>query len=136
MSKDIFIKKYFCVVNGVLYQKSGTINAPIARKEDSIIERCVNDDGDVAITHYSVKKEFSNMSLLDIKLQTGRTHQIRVHMAHIGHSSVGDTLYGTDSKLINRQALHAYSVTFIHPVTKETIHLIADLPEDISSLIN
>jgi len=136
MHNNIFEKNYIAVVNGILNKKSGTINAPIARKENSIIERCIKDDGDTAITHYSVEKEFSNMSLLKIKLQTGRTHQIRVHMSYIGHPIIGDTLYGTTSNIINRQALHAYSIKFIHPITKETIHIIADIPKDISSIIN
>jgi len=137
MKENRFHKEYIAVCEGIFNEKSSIINANISRKENSIIERCITiQGGDTAITHYSVEKEFSNMSLLKIKLQTGRTHQIRVHMSYIGHPIIGDTLYGTTSNIINRQALHAYSIKFIHPITKETIHIIADIPKDISSIIN
>ncbi len=111
--------------------RSGTINVPIARKENSIIERCVDVNGDTAITHYNVLKNDFDYSLVYCLLETGRTHQIRVHLSYIGHPIVGDTLYGTESNLINRQALHAYRVSFIHPITKENVTYIADLPHDI-----
>lgn len=114
--------------------RSGTINVPIARKENSIIERCVDVNGDTAITHYNVLKNNFDYSLVYCLLETGRTHQIRVHLSYIGHPIVGDTLYGTESNLINRQALHAYRVSFIHPITKEKVTYIADLPHDINVL--
>ena len=136
MNNHTFEKNYIAIVEGILSKKHGTINAPIARKENSIIERCVNSTGDTAITKYQVLKEFSNMSLIHISLQTGRTHQIRVHMAYIGHPILGDTLYGNASTLINRQALHAYNVKFIHPITKKYINLKAPLSADISKNIN
>lgn len=111
--------------------RSGTINAPIARKENSIIERCVRDDGDSSITHYEVIKSNMDTSLLKLNLETGRTHQIRVHLAYLGHPIIGDTLYGRESDLINRQALHAYRVQFIHPITKLPVEYIADIPSDM-----
>lgn len=114
--------------------RSGTINVPIARKENSIIERCVDVNGDTAITHYNVLKNDFDYSLVYCLLETGRTHQIRVHLSYIGHPIVGDTLYGTESNLINRQALHAYRVSFIHPITKENVTYVADLPQDINVL--
>lgn len=114
--------------------RSGTINFPIARKENSIIERCVDLNGDTAITHYNVLKNNFNYSLVYCLLETGRTHQIRVHLSYIGHPILGDTLYGKESNLINRQALHAYKVSFIHPITKENVTYIADLPNDIKIL--
>lgn len=114
--------------------RSGTINFPIARKENSIIERCVDSNGDTAITHYNVLKSNLNYSLVYCLLETGRTHQIRVHLSYIGHPILGDTLYGKESNLINRQALHAYKVSFIHPITKENVTYIADLPKDINIL--
>ncbi len=135
MNKHSFKKNYIAVVNGILDKKHDVVNAPISRKENSIIERCVKKDGDIAITEYYVIKEFDNMSLLYISLQTGRTHQIRVHMQYIGHSIVGDSLYGANSILINRQALHACKVNFIHPVTGEHMNIEANLPNDISKLI-
>lgn len=129
-------KEYLAIAKGVLESKSGTLNFPIARKEGSIIERTVSSDGDSAITHYDVVKEFNNLSLVHIVLETGRTHQIRVHFSHIGHPILGDTLYGSPSELINRQALHSYKLTFIHPVTKKVVSLEAPLPNDIKNIIN
>ena len=129
-------KEYLAIAKGILESKSDTLNFPIARKEGSIIERTVSSDGDSAITHYDVVKEFNNLSLVHIVLETGRTHQIRVHFSHIGHPILGDTLYGSPSKLINRQALHSYKLTFIHPVTKKVVSLEAPLPNDIKNIIN
>ena len=135
MKSKQFVKKYIAVVNGNLDNSVGTINAPIARKEGSIIERCVNSNGDNAITHYKVLKRTANYDIVECILETGRTHQIRVHFAHIGHSLLGDTLYGTHSDLIKRQALHSYEVDFIHPITKQNVKYIADFPEDLKNLL-
>ena len=129
-------KEYLAIVEGILESKSDTLNFPIARKEGSIIERTVSSDGDSAITHYEVVKEFNNLSLVHIILGTGRTHQIRVHFSYIGHPILGDTLYGSPSELINRQALHSYKLTFIHPVTKKVLSLEVPLPNDIEGIIN
>ena len=136
MKTNEFKKEYLAIAKGILESKSGTLNFPIARKEGSIIERTVSSDGDSAITHYDVVKEFNNLSLVHIVLETGRTHQIRVHFSYIGHPILGDTLYGSPSKLINRQALHSYKLTFIHPVTKKVVSLEAPLPNDIKNIIN
>lgn len=136
MKTNEFKKEYLAIAKGILESKSGTLNFPIARKEGSIIERTVSSDGDSAITHYDVVKEFNNLSLVHIVLETGRTHQIRVHFSHIGHPILGDTLYGSPSELINRQALHSYKLTFIHPVTKKELILESSLPNDIKNIIN
>lgn len=136
MQTNEFKKEYLAIAKGILESKSGTLNFPIARKEGSIIERTVSSDGDSAITHYDVVKEFNNLSLVHIVLETGRTHQIRVHFSHIGHPILGDTLYGSPSELINRQALHSYKLTFIHPVTKKELILESSLPNDIKNIIN
>lgn len=137
MNLNTFEKKYLAIVSGSLDKKKGTILAPIARKENSIIERCVSIHGQTAITHYEVLKEFKTYSLVQCTLETGRTHQIRVHMAHIGNPLLGDTLYGSQVQdLINRQALHSYKMKFIHPVTKQEIILEAPLPNDIKNLIH
>lgn len=129
-------KEYLAIAKGILESKSDTLNFPIARKEGSIIERTVSSDGDSAITHYDIVKEFNNLSLVHIVLETWRTHQIRVHFSYIGHPILGDTLYGSPSELINRQALHSYKLTFIHPVTKKVLSLEATLPNDIKNIIN
>ena len=135
MKSKEFIKKYIAVVNGNLDNLEGTINAPIARKEGSIIERWVSETGDIAITHYKVLKRKTDFDIVECILETGRTHQIRVHFAYLGHSLLSDTLYGTSSSLINRQALHAYKVEFTHPLSKKKVKYIATVPEDLNKLM-
>ena len=136
MKTDEFKKEYLALVNGSLSKKEQIILSPISRNENSIIERCVAANGSKAITIVELLKNFDNYSLIKCILKTGRTHQIRVHMQFIKHPILGDTLYGVPSDLINRQALHAYKICFIHPITKEKINIIAELPEDIKKLIN
>ena len=135
MSDKTFQKEYLCFVDGILKQKIGSINLPIARKNGSIIERCIDkNNGHPSITHYEVIREFQNYSLVQCKLETGRTHQIRVHMQAIGHPIIGDTLYGNKAPFIDRQALHSYQIQCIHPVTKEKLNFIAELPKDMKVL--
>ena len=128
-----FKKTYLAIVDGILEKKEDIINAPIARKLPSIIEREVSNNGQEAITEYKVIKENKdkNISMLEIILKTGRTHQIRVHMKYIGHPILGDTLYSVESSLINRQALHSYKVSFIHPFTNMEMNIEAPLPTDM-----
>ena len=135
MKNDSFKKDYLCIVNGILEDKEGIINLPISRKQGSIIERTININGKSSITNYKVIKEYDNYSLVQCNLKTGRTHQIRVHMEAISHPILGDSLYSTKSNLINRQALHSYKITCIHPVTKEKLIFIANLPQDMNILI-
>lgn len=135
MKSKQFIKEYIAICNGVFENSSGTINAPISRKNDSIIERCINPNGDIAITHYEVLQSTDTYSVVKCILETGRTHQIRVHMAHIGHPLLGDTLYGSSSSLISRQALHACRINFVHPITGNKLKFSAPLPTDFKSLI-
>lgn len=135
MKNNQFKKEYLAVCNGSFNEKSGTINLPISRKENSIIERCISLNGQTSITHYTVLKEFNNYSLVKCMLETGRTHQIRVHMSAIGHPLIGDSLYGSISDLIDRQALHCYNLQFVHPVYNNTLNFYGDLPFDFKIFI-
>ena len=135
MKSNTFEKEYIALVDGIIDKKEQIINAPIARKEDSIIERCVNSNGDTAITEIELIRNFDSYSMIKCTLKTGRTHQIRVHTSHIGHPILGDDLYGQKSQKINRQALHSYKISFIHPINKEKIEIQTELPEDIKKLI-
>ena len=137
MKNNIFHKEYIAICDGKFEEQKGVIDAPIARKENSIIERCIDENGDIAITEYEVMSYNyeKNYSIVKCVLKTGRTHQIRVHMQYIGHSLLGDTLYGNPSNLINRQALHAYRTSFIQPVSNLNVNYIAPIPSDMESLI-
>ena len=135
MANNLLKKDYLCLVDGFFKEKSGSIDLPISRKQGSIIEREVNQNGKKSVTHYTVLNEFDNYSLVHCILETGRTHQIRVHMQAIGHPILGDTLYGKKSDLISRQALHSSKTECIHPVTKNKLTFIAKLPDDIQRLI-
>ena len=134
MNNNIFKKEYIAIVTGHLKEKSGVINLPIARKENSIIERCISEKGQNAITKYEVFKELDSISVVKCFLETGRTHQIRVHFMAIGHPLIGDSLYGSKSSLINRQALHCYSISFVHPITKEVLNITCNLPKDMENI--
>lgn len=130
-------KIYMAVVHGSFENDEGIIDLPIDRPSWESIKREVTKSGQNAVTHYRVVEKLKDAALLQIRLETGRTHQIRVHMSHIGHPVVGDTLYGTsdDTELILRQALHAYTLEFYHPRSGQKLSVKADLPEDIKNLI-
>lgn len=134
--KNRMIKReYLCIVSGTPAQ-NGTIEAPIARKEGSILERIVDPiNGETAITHFHRLCTYEKLSLLSVSLQTGRTHQIRVHMKHIGHPLPGDFLYNPDFSKIKRQSLHSARLSFIHPITKKTLTFYAPLPVDMKQLM-
>lgn len=130
-------KEYIAIINGI-FSGNGIIDLPIGRKNGSIIERCIDyENGDSAITEYEVIKNISeyNLSIVKCTLMTGRTHQIRVHLANKLSPILGDTLYGSTSNLINRQALHSYHLRLIHPINKKVVDIYAPIPEDISNII-
>lgn len=125
---------YEAFVHGAVSEEEGTITAPIGRKKDSIIEREVTDAGQYACTHYKVKHIYSLFTHIQLRLETGRTHQIRVHMKHIGHPLLGDDLYGGLRDLIQRQALHCREITFFHPVDHREMTFASPLPEEMTKL--
>lgn len=131
------IRRCYLAAASGLVPPEGVIDAPIARTCDSTIERCVDfERGDSARTHYRTLyyNRDTDCSLVELRLETGRTHQIRVHMKHIGHPLPGDFLYNPDYRLIGRQALHSWQLDFIHPIKKEPLHFKAPLPEDMRRL--
>ena len=126
MQERTFRKEYLAIATGIFDKKSGIIDASIARKEGSIIERCIDENGQIAKTKYEVIKENGNNSIVRCELLTGRTHQIRVHMAYIGHPLLGDTLYGEKSDLIDGQALHCYKLAFLHPILHKKVEFVSN----------
>ena len=125
-----FKREYQAIIEGCLTPPDGLIDAPIARALPSIILRKVSSDGQPARTHYRTIKQGSGLSLIELELETGRTHQIRVHMAHLGHPLLGDDLYGGNMDYIQRQALHAFRLSFKHPMTGENLIITAPPPAD------
>ncbi|MBB6697463.1 RluA family pseudouridine synthase [Clostridium algidicarnis] len=132
-----FKKYYRAVVHGSFENEFGTIDLPIYYPGEEFIKRVVDDRGQQSVTHYKVIKRYAEATLLELLLETGRTHQIRVHLEHMGHPIYGDELYSIydDSEIIKRQALHAYALEFPHPRTGNIIRLKSDIPEDIKSLM-
>ena len=128
-------KEYVAIAQGKLSRLEGTIDQPLIRVPGSIISRKVHPDGQRAVTHYRVIEQFDDFSLVSIRLETGRTHQIRVHFAYIGHPLEGDTLYGGRTKYINRHALHCGKLSFIRPDDGVPITLFSPFPEDMARLI-
>ena len=131
-------RTYLAIVEGIIPEE-GTIDLPIARKEDSIIERCVDGSrGECAITHYrrisTTCLDGCEYSLVQIQLETGRTHQIRVHMKAIGHPLPGDFLYNPNYRHIKRQALHSYRLEFTHPISGKALSFTQNIPSDFKSL--
>lgn len=131
-----FCREYRAICGCVPAPARGAIDAPIGRDEASLLRRCVRADGQPAMTEYEVLSAANGRALLRLLPQTGRTHQLRLHMAHIGHPLTGDWLYGTEDKaLIGRPALHSYRLRFTHPLTGEVVDVTAPLPEDMMRLM-
>lgn len=127
-----FGREYRAIVRGNIEPARGTINVPIRRKDDSVIERIADPHkGDPAVTHYQTLETKNGYSLISLVLETGRTHQIRVHMKYLGFPLIGDYLYNPDTSRMTRQALHAYKLDFEHPITGQPMSFTAPLPEDM-----
>ena len=126
-------REYLAIARGSVTPSEGTIQAPLGRKEGTIIERTVDwEHGEDAVTHYKVVKEANGHSLVSLRLETGRTHQIRIHMKYLGYPLIGDYLYNPDMEYMTRQALHSHHMEFTHPITGEHMSFTAPLPEDMA----
>jgi len=134
MQNNSIIKEYDAFVMGIIEADEATINEPIDRAYDDSVHRVVRPDGQQSVTHYQVIKRYDDMTHVKIQLETGRTHQIRVHFNHLGHPLVGDLLYGGNHDSINRQALHASRLKFVN-TQGENVELKVDLPEDMKRLM-
>lgn len=128
---------YLALVNGRLSAKKGKINAPIGKDRHHSARRRVAKNGDTALTYYQLKQQFKTYALVELELKTGRTHQIRVHMSHLGHPLLGDYLYGGPAKVgpLRRQALHSSRIEMIHPITETPLKFEVPLPLDMKKLI-
>lgn len=137
LHSDDFARQYLAVVEGHLPHASGVIDAPIGKEDAASIKRLVRADGKPSVTHYEVLQETSNRSLVKLRLETGRTHQIRVHMAHLGCPVCGDFLYGSElPELPGRFALHSHELTLMHPLTMESLHIVSPLPDALKALLD
>ena len=128
-------KTYIALVRGVIKENNATIDMPISRSKNDRVKMAVNKDGKNAVTHFKVLQRYNGYTLLEVNIETGRTHQIRVHSKYINAPLLGDTLYNKKSNLINRQALHAYKISFIHPIYKKEMNISCDLPKDMKNLV-
>ena len=129
-------REYLAIVRGHVSPEAGTINAPLARKPGTIIERTVDwEQGEAAITHYRLIEERNGHSLVSLRLETGRTHQIRIHMKYLGYPLIGDYLYNPDMEYIGRQALHSHRLSFTHPITGKPMEFTAPLPKDMEKVL-
>ena len=136
--KNREVKKiYIALVRGIIQEDEATISMPIARSKKDRKKMAVDKDGKEAITHFKVLKRYDKYTLLEIKIDTGRTHQIRVHMSQIGHPVIGDDVYsnGKNEFGVEGQMLHARSLDFKHPITGKSIHLEAELPKYFKDVI-
>lgn len=129
-------REYLAIARGSVTPSEGTIQAPLGRKDGTIIERTVDwEHGEDAVTHYKVVKEANGHSLVSLRLETDRTHQIRIHMKYLGYPLIGDYLYNPDMEYMTRQALHSHHMEFTHPVTGEHMSFTAPLPEDMARVM-
>lgn len=128
-------RRYEALAEGIIEMDKGTIEEPIARKQDSIIEREVHPDGQYACTLFEIIKRYEDFTHVSLRLLTGRTHQIRVHMSYLGHTLLGDTLYGGVKNKVSRQALHCCELSFVHPLLHKELQFNASLPTDMNEVL-
>lgn len=128
-------RTYLALAEGKFNKRRGIINQPIGKDRHHKARRRVSPTGDAAVTHYTVLEQFNQAALVELTLETGRTHQIRVHLSYLGHPLIGDKLYGGSDKLLPRQALHGYKLSFHHPITTQFIEVQSPLPQDLNQVL-
>jgi len=134
--RDGAIKRsYLALVLGEVQDDSGCIDLPIAREDKPTARRMISKDGKPSITHYRVEERLPGHTLLAVRLETGRTHQIRVHLSHLGYPILGDFIYGGDTALLNRQFLHAFRLAFNHPVNQKEMEFTSELPKELADVL-
>ena len=136
LKKHDISRIYIALVHGQIKEDEGTINAPIARHPKNRLKMAVTADGKEAITHFKVLERFQDYTLIECRLETGRTHQIRVHLAYVGHPIVGDPTYGYKKTIGDAQFLHAQQLAFDHPIKKEHMHFEVDMPNNFKMLLD
>lgn len=141
MRAGTVVKKYKALVEGIIEEDAFSIELPVGRPSPESIQRAVMDEGgksahsEILVLERFRSEKYGDHTLVEVRIKTGRTHQIRVHLSHIGHPIAGDSLYGGRTDLIDRQALHAYHIEFSHPMSGERVSFDAPLPEDIAEII-
>ncbi|WMJ82331.1 RluA family pseudouridine synthase [Clostridium sp. MB40-C1] len=136
MNKEEFVKSYLAIVHGELPKEKGVIDKPIYKPDDGSIRRIIDNRGQKSITHFNVVERFNNSELVRLVLETGRTHQIRIHLSSMGTPIYGDSLYGKkEDEYIMRQALHAYSLQILHPRSGKLLKFQCELPDDMKELL-
>lgn len=141
MRAGTVVKKYKALVEGIIEEDAFSIELPVGRPSPESIQRAVMDEGgksahsEILVLEHFRSEKYGDHTLVEVRIKTGRTHQIRVHLSHIGHPIAGDSLYGGRTDLIDRQALHAYHIEFSHPMSGERVSFDAPLPEDIAEII-
>lgn len=133
--EGIIRRSYLALVKGEMQSENGTIDLPIAREDNPTIKRIITEEGQPSKTHYIVNERLPGYTLLTLQLETGRTHQIRVHLSHLGYPILGDTLYGGDSTLLDRQFLHAFQLAFYHPVQQKKMEFASKLPDELAIVL-
>ncbi|RYD04187.1 hypothetical protein N752_15190 [Desulforamulus aquiferis] len=135
LAAKLFTRRYIALVHGQMKEDRGTIREPIGLANGSFIKRIVTSQGKEAVSRYYVLRTFKKWSLVVVELETGRTHQVRVHLSHLGNPLLGDNLYGGDNNYIDRPSLHCGFLAFTHPQSSQVLKVACPIPKDMRKLL-